>query len=38
MDRPSRSVPRAAQAAYYGDSSYGRTPPPDLPSLLLKER
>ena len=38
MDRPSRSVPQAAQAAYSGDSSYGRTPPPDLPSLLLKER
>jgi ATP-dependent Clp protease, protease subunit len=27
----------AAQAPYYGDNSY-RTPPPDLPSLLLKER
>ncbi len=27
----------AAQAAYYGDAYY-RTPPPDLPSLLLKER
>jgi ATP-dependent Clp protease, protease subunit len=25
------------QAPYYGDSSY-RTPPPDLPSLILKER
>jgi ATP-dependent Clp protease, protease subunit len=25
------------QSAYYGDASY-RTPPPDLPSLLLKER
>jgi ATP-dependent Clp protease protease subunit len=28
---------QAAQSPYYGDSSY-RTPPPDLPSLLLKER
>jgi ATP-dependent Clp protease protease subunit len=28
---------RAVQAPYYGDSSF-RTPPPDLPSLLLKER
>ncbi|OKH45070.1 ATP-dependent Clp protease proteolytic subunit [Calothrix sp. HK-06] len=28
---------KAVQAAYYGDNSY-RTPPPDLPSLLLKER
>jgi ATP-dependent Clp protease protease subunit len=28
---------QAAQAPYYGDVSY-RTPPPDLPSLLLKER
>jgi ATP-dependent Clp protease protease subunit len=28
---------KAAQAAYYGENSY-RTPPPDLPSLLLKER
>jgi ATP-dependent Clp protease protease subunit len=28
---------KAVQAPYYGDSSY-RTPPPDLPSLLLKER
>jgi ATP-dependent Clp protease, protease subunit len=27
----------ASQSAYYGDVSY-RTPPPDLPSLLLKER
>lgn len=27
----------AVQAAYYGDAYY-RTPPPDLPSLLLKER
>jgi len=25
-------------APYYGDSSVMRTPPPDLPSLLLKER
>jgi ATP-dependent Clp protease protease subunit len=28
---------KAVQASYYGDSSF-RTPPPDLPSLLLKER
>ncbi|MBW4520832.1 MAG: ATP-dependent Clp protease proteolytic subunit [Scytolyngbya sp. HA4215-MV1] len=28
---------QAAQSPYYGDSYY-RTPPPDLPSLLLKER
>jgi ATP-dependent Clp protease, protease subunit len=28
---------KAVQAPYYGDVSY-RTPPPDLPSLLLKER
>jgi ATP-dependent Clp protease, protease subunit len=28
---------KAVQAPYSGDSSY-RTPPPDLPSLLLKER
>lgn len=28
---------QAVQSPYYGDSSY-RTPPPDLPSLLLKER
>ncbi len=27
----------AAQTTYYGDAYY-RTPPPDLPSLLLKER
>ena len=27
----------AVQTAYYGDAAY-RTPPPDLPSLLLKER
>ncbi len=25
-------------APYYGDSAVMRTPPPDLPSLLLKER
>ncbi|MEO3705715.1 ATP-dependent Clp protease proteolytic subunit [Trichormus azollae] len=31
------SLIKAVQASYYGDSSY-RTPPPDLPSLLLKER
>jgi ATP-dependent Clp protease, protease subunit len=28
---------KAVQAPYYGDNNY-RTPPPDLPSLLLKER
>lgn len=28
---------KAVQSQYYGDASY-RTPPPDLPSLLLKER
>jgi ATP-dependent Clp protease, protease subunit len=28
---------QAVQAPYYGDNFY-RTPPPDLPSLLLKER
>lgn len=28
---------QAVQSPYYGDSYY-RTPPPDLPSLLLKER
>ncbi|MEB3828318.1 ATP-dependent Clp protease proteolytic subunit [Phormidium sp. CCY1219] len=28
---------KAVQSPYYGDASY-RTPPPDLPSLLLKER
>ncbi|PSN19839.1 ATP-dependent Clp protease proteolytic subunit [filamentous cyanobacterium CCP5] len=28
---------KAVQSSYYGDASY-RTPPPDLPSLLLKER
>lgn len=28
---------KAVQAPYYGDASF-RTPPPDLPSLLLKER
>lgn len=33
MNRPIQAV----QAPYYGDASY-RTPPPDLPSLLLKER
>ena len=27
-----------ASSPYYGDSSVMRTPPPDLPSLLLKER
>lgn len=31
------STIRAVQAPYYGDAYY-RTPPPDLPSLLLKER
>jgi ATP-dependent Clp protease, protease subunit len=33
MDSPIKAV----QSQYYGDASY-RTPPPDLPSLLLKER
>ena len=28
---------KAVQSPYYGDNFY-RTPPPDLPSLLLKER
>jgi ATP-dependent Clp protease protease subunit len=28
---------KAVQSPYYGDASF-RTPPPDLPSLLLKER
>ncbi len=31
------SPKKAVQAQYYGDNFY-RTPPPDLPSLLLKER
>ena len=29
---------QAAQSPYYGGDSYMRTPPPDMPSLLLKER
>jgi len=29
---------QAAQSPYYGGDSYYRTPPPDLASLLLKER
>jgi ATP-dependent Clp protease, protease subunit len=29
---------QAVQSQYYGGDSYYRTPPPDLPSLLLKER
>ena len=33
MDSPIKAV----QAPYYGDAAF-RTPPPDLPSLLLKER
>lgn len=33
MDSPIKAV----QSPYYGDTFY-RTPPPDLPSLLLKER
>jgi ATP-dependent Clp protease protease subunit len=33
MDSPIKAV----QSPYYGDAYY-RTPPPDLPSLLLKER
>ncbi len=32
-----KSPIQAVQAPYYGDAFY-RTPPPDLPSLLLKER
>jgi ATP-dependent Clp protease, protease subunit len=31
------SIQAAQSSNYYGDASY-RTPPPDLPSLLLKER
>lgn len=31
------SVHQAVQAGYYGDAAF-RSPPPDLPSLLLKER
>ncbi|MCS6960228.1 MAG: ATP-dependent Clp protease proteolytic subunit [Pseudanabaenaceae cyanobacterium SKYGB_i_bin29] len=30
--------PQAVQSAYYYGDAYYRTPPPDLPSLLLKER
>ncbi|MEI6429695.1 MAG: ATP-dependent Clp protease proteolytic subunit [Pseudanabaena sp. ELA607] len=37
MDQPSRTAPTAVQSAYYSEG-YSRTPPPDLPSLLLKER
>ncbi|MDF5717878.1 MAG: ATP-dependent Clp protease proteolytic subunit [Rhizonema sp. NSF051] len=29
---------KAVQAPYYGGDNFYRTPPPDLPSLLLKER
>lgn len=29
---------KAVQSTYYNGDSYYRTPPPDLPSLLLKER
>jgi len=29
---------KAVQSPYYGGDSFYRTPPPDLPSLLLKER
>lgn len=29
---------QAVQAPYYGGEAYYRTPPPDMPSLLLKER
>lgn len=29
---------KAVQSPYYGGDAYYRTPPPDLPSLLLKER
>jgi ATP-dependent Clp protease protease subunit len=36
--KPMESSIKAVQSApYYGDAAY-RTPPPDLPSLLLKER
>ena len=31
-------VEMTTSAPYYGDSAVMRTPPPDLPSLLLKER
>ena len=31
-------VSASVSAPYYGDSAVMRTPPPDLPSLLLKER
>jgi ATP-dependent Clp protease protease subunit len=34
---PSNNVIKAVQSAYYGDAAF-RTPPPDLESLLLKER
>lgn len=34
MDSPIQAV----QSPYYGGDSFYRTPPPDLPSLLLKER
>lgn len=34
MDSPIKAV----QSPYYGGDSFYRTPPPDLPSLLLKER
>ncbi len=33
-----RSPIQAVQAGYYGGDGFSRTPPPDLPSLLLKER
>ena len=35
---PRRCARMTTSAPYYGDSSVMRTPPPDLPSLLLKER
>lgn len=37
MSRFTSSNIQAVQSPYYGDTAY-RTPPPDLPSLLLKER
>jgi ATP-dependent Clp protease protease subunit len=37
MDLLNHSAIKAVQAAYYGDAAF-RTPPPDLESLLLKER
>ncbi len=37
--QPAMNLPlQAVQSPYYGGDSYYRTPPPDLPSLMLKER